>query len=133
MTIMQENTTSEFKVLGMSMPTISVSYGIFLIIWGLLISNLSSSDSITSYFPSFLGGPLFLSGLLAIKNPEKRKLWMHIAVVFGLLCALGGTRYFMKMNDGLNYATGSMLMLFTTGSIYTFLCVKSFIYARKNK
>ena len=133
MTIMQDNSTSEFKVLGMSMPTISVFYGIFLIIWGLLISNLSSSDSITSYFPSFLGGPLFLSGLLAIKNPEKRKLWMHIAVVFGLLCALGGTRYFMKMNDGLNYATGSMLMLFATGSIYTFLCVKSFIYARKNK
>ena len=133
MIIMQDNTTSEFKVLGMSMPTISISYGIFLIIWGLLISNLSSSGSITSYFPSFLGGPLFLSGLLAIKNPEKRKLWMHIAVVFGLLCALGGTRYFMKMNDGLNYATGSMLMLFATGSIYTFLCVKSFIYARKNK
>ena len=133
MTIMQDNSTSEFKVLGMSMPTISVFYGIFLIIWGLLISNLSSSDSITSYFPSFLGGPLFLSGLLAIKNPEKRKLWMHIAVVFGLLCALGGTRYFMKMNDGLNYATGSMIMLFATGSIYTFLCVKSFIYARKNK
>tara|TARA_Y100000589_G_C27199015_1_gene648468 strand:+ start:8630 stop:9022 length:393 start_codon:yes stop_codon:yes gene_type:complete len=130
---MQDNTTSEFKVLGMSMPTISISYGIFLIIWGLLISNLSSSDSITSYFPSFLGGPLFLSGLLAIKNPEKRKLWMHISVVFGLLCALGGTRYFMKMNDGLNYATGSMLMLFATGSIYMFLCVKSFIYARKNK
>ena len=72
MTIMQDNSTSEFKVLGMSMPTISVFYGIFLIIWGLLISNLSSSDSITSYFPSFLGGPLFLSGLLAIKNPEKR-------------------------------------------------------------
>ena len=133
MTIMQDNSTSEFKVLGMSMPTISVFYGIFLIIWGLLISNLSSSDSITSYFPSFLGGPLFLSGFLAIKTPEKRKLWMHIAVVFGLLCALGGTRYFMKMNDGLNYATGSMIMLFATGSIYTFLCVKSFIYARKNK
>ena len=31
-------------------------------------------------------------------NPtRKRKFWMHIAVVFGLLCALGGTRFFMVM------------------------------------
>ena len=129
----ENNEVSEFKVFGMSIPTITFSYGIFLIIWGVVISYLSASNSITSYFPSMLGGPLFLSGLLVLKNPSQRKLWMHIAVVFGLLCALGGTRFFMKINDGLNYATVSMLMLFLTGSIYTFLCVKSFIHARKNK
>ena len=130
---MNNNISPEFKVLGISMPKISLAYGLFLIIWGVLISYISSSDSITSYFPSFLGVPLFISGLLAILIPDKRKVWMHIAVVFGLLCALGGTRFFMKMNDGLNYATGSMLMLFLTGSLFTFLCVKSFIHARKNK
>jgi hypothetical protein len=57
---------------------------------------------------------------------------MHIAVLFGLLCALGGTRFFMVMSDGLDYASSSMLMLLVTGSAYTFLCVRSFIEARKS-
>ena len=56
---------------------------------------------------------------------------MHIAATFGLLCALGGTRFFMVMSDGLNYATSSMLMLLVTGSVYTYICVQSFIHARK--
>ena len=127
------NITSEFKVLGVSIPFLTVFYGVFLVIWGVLISYLSESNSITSFFPSMLGVPILLSGLLAIKFPNKKKVWMHIAVTFGLLCALGGTRFFMKMNDGLNYATISMLMLFLSGFIYTIICVKSFIYARKNK
>ena len=69
---------------------------------------------------------------MAQKVPEKRKLWMHIAVSFGLLCAIGGTRFFMVMSDGITYASGSMLMLLVTGSIYTYLCVQSFIHTRKN-
>ena len=127
------NTTSEFKVLGISIPSLTIFYGGFLVVWGVLISYLSESDSITSFFPSMLGLPILLSGLLASKFPNKKKVWMHIAVTFGLLCAIGGTRFFMKMSDGLNYATLSMLMLFLSGSIYTMICVKSFIHARKNK
>jgi hypothetical protein len=68
---------------------------------------------------------------MAKSKPEKRKLWMHIAVTFGLLCALGGTCFFMVMGDGLDYVSGSMLMLFLTGSAYTALCVRSFVQARK--
>ena len=56
---------------------------------------------------------------------------MHVAVVLGLLCALLGTGFFMEMGDGLDYASGSQLMLFLTGSAYTGLCVRSFIQARK--
>jgi len=56
---------------------------------------------------------------------------MHVAVTFGLIGALGGTRFFMVMADGLNYASSSMLMLFLTGTAYTVLCVRSFIAARK--
>ena len=37
----------------------------------------------------------------------------------------------MVMGDGLDYASGSMLMLFVSGSAYTGLCVRSFIQARK--
>ena len=113
------------------LPDLTLGYGLFLVVWGEAVSLLSSSESITSYFPSFLGAPLALSGWMAKSNPEKRKFWMHIAVTFGLLCALGGTRFFMVMGDGLDFASGSMLMLFLTGSAYTALCVRSFIEARK--
>ncbi|MGB0827069.1 MAG: hypothetical protein ACPGTT_04240 [Candidatus Poseidoniaceae archaeon] len=121
-----------YTVAGQSMPRLTTGFGIFLIVWGIIVSVASESNSITSFFPSLLGLPLLISGVMATRVPEKRKLWMHIAVVFGLLCALGGTRFFMVMSDGLTYASGSMLMLFVTGSLYTFFCVKSFKHARKN-
>ena len=123
--------SEQFTVGGQTIPTITSSYGVFLILWGVVISQISDSNSITSYFPSLLGIPLLVSGIMSTKFPEKRKLWMHIAATFGLLCALGGTRFFMVMSDGLNYASGSQLMLLVTGSLYTYLCVKSFIHARK--
>ena len=113
------------------MPNLTLGYGTFLLLWGVAISVLSSSDSITSYFPSFLGVPLMLSGFMTLRMPEKRKLWMHVAATFGLLCAIGGTRFFMVMSDGINYASGSMLMLLVTGTAYTVVCVRSFIAARK--
>ena len=123
--------SEEFRVAGQSIPTITTAYGAFLVLWGIIISQISDSSSITSYFPSMLGAPLLISGILANAIPEKRKLWMHIAATFGLLSALGGTRFFMVMGDGLDYASGSMLMLLLTGSGFTFVCVKSFIHARK--
>tara|TARA_B100001564_G_scaffold78342_1_gene62757 strand:- start:19265 stop:19651 length:387 start_codon:yes stop_codon:yes gene_type:complete len=121
-----------FTVAGQSMPRITIGFGAFLIAWGVIISVVSKSDSITSFFPSLLGLPILVSGIMAQKVPEKRKRWMHIAVVFGLLCAIGGTRFFMVMSDGLTYASGSMLMLLVTGSVYTFFCVQSFRFARIN-
>ncbi|MDA7846049.1 hypothetical protein N9A87_03275 [Euryarchaeota archaeon] len=113
------------------MANLTLGYGTFLLLWGVAISVLSSSDSITSYFPSFLGVPLMLSGFMTLRMPEKRKLWMHVAATFGLLCAIGGTRFFMVMGDGINYASSSMLMLLVTGVAYTVVCVRSFIAARK--
>ena len=130
---MKEKESNEFYVFGLTVVNLTILYGFFLVFWGIIISYLSQSNSITSFFPSMLGAPILLSGLLASKFPNKKKIWMHIAVIFGLLCALGGTRFFMKISDGLNYATLSMLMLFLSGLFYTFICVKSFIHARKNK
>ena len=123
-----------YTVAGQSMPRITIGFGTFLAAWGIIISVISKSNSMTSFFPSLLGLPILISGLMAQKVPEKRKLWMHIAVVFGLLCAIGGTRFFMVMSkdDVSGYAKGSMLMLLVTGAIYTFFCVQSFKHARRN-
>ena len=113
-----------------TMPNLTTNYGLFLLSWGLIATYLSEAQSFTSFLPSLLGLALLVSGEMA-KIPEKKKLWMHVAVTFGLIGALGGTRFFMVMADGLNYASSSMLMLFLTGTAYTVLCVRSFIAARK--
>ena len=113
------------------MPNLTLGYGVFLVVWGIAVGLLSTTDSLTRFIPCVPGAGLVVSGGLAKSNPEQRKLWMHVAVVLGLLSALLGTRFFMVMGDGLDYASGSMLMLFLTGSVYTALCVRSFIQARK--
>ena len=68
-----ENLQKEFKVFNISIESLSVFYGIFLIGWGVVISLISGSSSLTSYIPSFLGVPLFIFSYLAIKFPSKKK------------------------------------------------------------
>ena len=85
-----------------------------------------------------MGAPILISGLLARSNPAKKKLWMHVAVVFGLLCFIGGMRVFKGLSApegmfGNAKAASSQLMLVVTGGIYTFGCVRSFIWARKQR
>lgn len=114
------------------LPNLTTIYGILLTLWGLIVTGISESQSISSFAPALFGLPLLVSGEMAKTPGASRKLWMHVAVTFGLLAALGGTRFFMVMSDGLDYASSSMLMLLVTGSAYTFLCVRSFIEARKS-
>ena len=114
------------------LPNLITIYGILLTLWGLIVTGISESQSISSFAPALFGLPLLVSGEMAKTPGASRKLWMHVAVTFGLLAALGGTRFFMVMSDGLDYASSSMLMLLVTGSAYTFLCVRSFIEARKS-
>ncbi|MDB9799633.1 hypothetical protein OAB48_01215 [Pelagibacteraceae bacterium] len=127
----------EFLVLGNSMEKISVYYGLFLITWGVVISFISGSNSFTSFIPSFFGLPILIFAILTIKFQEKKKLYMHIVVSFGLLVFIGGLdvlRGVLKDNIFNNfYADLSKTMMLLTGLIFTYLCVKSFIFARKNK
>ena len=135
---MEENIINkEFKVLGHSMEYISIFYGLFLIIWGAAISFISGSNSLTSFIPSFFGLPILIFAFLTVKYQEKKKLFMHIVVTFGLLTFIGGLdilRGVLKNNLFENfYADLSKFIMLLTGFIFTFLCVKSFIFARKNK
>ena len=125
----------EFRILGMTMAVLTIAYGLLLIGWGAVFSI--GSESITSWIPAFMGAPILVMGFLTKSFPAKRKIWMHIAVVFGLLCFLGGFRFFAAMGSegglfGKPKAAASQLMLLVTGGLYVFACVKSFIWARKN-
>ena len=127
--------SKEFRFIGMSMEKISCFYGLFLIIWGFLISSLSGSSSFTSYIPSILGSLIFVFALLAIFIPSKKKLFMHIVVTFGLIIFIGGLdilRNYSNIFD-IFWADLSKLMMLVSGLFFTYLCVKSFIHARRQK
>ena len=125
----------EYTFLGLNMEKISILYGAFLIIWGLWVTSITGSDSITSYIPSILGIPVISLSLLAIILPKRKRLLMHIVVIFGLIIFLGGLDFFRNIaNPFENFcADASKIMMLLTGSFFTYLCVKSFIFVRKNK
>ena len=81
---------NEFKIFGMNIENLSIFYGLFLIIWGIIISLISGSNSFTSYIPSILGLPIFIFSYLSIKFVSKKKMFMHIVVFIGLIIFLGG-------------------------------------------
>ncbi len=120
---------------GKSMPEISIAVGLVFSLWGLAAYVISDMASMTAMIPMFVGGPIAIMGLLSNLKPEKRKTFMHISAMFGLLCALGGLRLPMVlMNDeSSNLLIGSHTLLLVLGSIYTYLCVQSFIWFRKQR
>ena len=124
---------TEFKFLGNNMEKISSYYGAFLIIWGFAVSSLSNSESLTSLIPTFLGILILVFALFALFIPSKKKLFMHIVVMFGLIIFIGGLALFRNYNSLFNNFWGdlSKLMMLTTGLFFTYLCIKSFIHARK--
>ena len=127
----------EFTFLGKSMESISIIYGILLIIWGVAVSFISDSNSLTSFIPSIFGLPILLFSILSVKLPNKKKLFMHIVVTFGLIVFIGGLDFSRGLIKGTSFnnmwADASKLMMLITGLIFTYLCVKSFIFARKNR
>jgi|TARA_Y100000389_G_scaffold29391_1_gene25028 hypothetical protein len=129
------NNKNEYTFMGLTMENISLIYGIFLILWGIGVSYLSDSNSITSYIPSIFGLPILLFAVLALLVPSKKKLLMHIVVTFGLIIFLGGLDFFRSLGNPFEnvWADSSKLMMMITGFLFTLLCVKSFIFARKNK
>ena len=125
----------EYTFAGLTMEKISLIYGLFLIFWGAGVSYLSASNSITSYIPSMFGLPILLFAILTLLFPNKKKLLMHIVVTFGLIIFLGGLDFFRSLGNPFEnfWADSSKLMMLITGFIFTLLCIKSFIFARKNK
>ena len=131
---MSENThnTEDFRVFSLSIEFLTILYGLFMVIWGISISLISGSSSITSMIPAFIGVPLAFIGFISMIKPTFRKALMHIAVVIGIIAFLGGLDFFRGMFN--NYYAGlSKLMLLITGFVYVYFCVQSFIFVRRQK
>ena len=124
-----------FQFLGLTVEKISIFYGIFLIIFGIFISLVSDSNSLTSYIPTFFGIPIFAFGYLTMRYPEKKKLFMHIIVLIGLIIFLGGLDFLRSYPNFFEnlWADLSKLSLLISGLIFTYINIQSFIFIRKNK
>ena len=125
-----------FKFLGLTVPRLSEIFGLFLVLWGVLVSLATGSDSLTSWIPSVIGVPILAMGLLARFQLDRAKVWMHIGALFGLIAFLGGVDFFRSwFSSGQPFeplAAGiSKLMLFLTGGSFTAIGIQSFIWARK--
>jgi len=133
----EDNLEKEFKVFNLKIEKFSLLYGIFLITWGIIISFISGSDSVTSYIPSFLGLPIFVFSYLAMRFNTKKKIFMHIVVIFGVIIFLGGIDLLRGFVNGSAFnnlwADTSKLMMLLTGFYFSYQCIRSFIFARRNQ
>ena len=126
---------SKFQFMGQTVEKISIFYGIFLIVFGIFITLISNSNSLTSYIPTFFGIPVLAFGYLSASYPEKKKLFMHIIVLIGLIIFLGGLDFFRGYPNFFEnfWADISKLSLLISGLIFTYINIKSFIFIRKNR
>ena len=126
---------TEFTVLGKNIEQLSIYYGFFLFLWGVIVSLISGSTSFTSYIPSYIGSVVVLFSYLSIKFSNKRKLFMHIVALTGVLIVLGGLDVIRTTVNGKlfdNYwADMSKIMMLITGVLFVYFCFMSFRYARK--
>ena len=127
----------EYKFMGLNMESISIIYSLFLILWGSIIYFSTSSSSFTALIPTILGLPILFFSILAIVFTSKKKLFMHIVVLFGLFIFIGGLDVLRGVISGnflnLFWADISKLMMLFTGIFFTYLCVQSFRFARRNR
>tara|TARA_B100001094_G_scaffold313268_1_gene350848 strand:+ start:580 stop:993 length:414 start_codon:yes stop_codon:yes gene_type:complete len=123
-----------YKMLGIEMPLMSILVGGILSAWGVAAYVISDMASFTALIPTIMGTPIAVCGSAAAQMPSRRKLFMHIAVIFGLLSALGGLRLPMILMDG--DSSGILIishaLLLVLGGVYTYACVQSFRWARVN-
>ena len=134
---MSEIISQPFKFMGLNAIDSSIIYGIFLVVWGLGVTYVSGSNSMTSMIPTFLGLPVLILSFLSKFLPSKQKLFMHIVVLFGLLSVFGGADLFRSIIAGRSFdnfwADLSKLVMFITGCLYCYICIQHFRYIKAMK
>ncbi|MBG68734.1 MAG: hypothetical protein CMN06_01185 [Roseibacillus sp.] len=93
----------------------------------------ASKQSVTALIPAFIGLPMLLGGLVALKSTMAG---MHIAVLFSALGALAGLgRVIPTVIEGGFSGPGSVLIAIMTAIclFFTVMAIRSFRAARRNR
>ena len=121
------------------MPLLSLVFGSLLILLGLAGYFLgfvtgNGHASWTALFPAFFGLPILLCGVGSTLLPARNKLFMHVAVTFGLLGALAPLGRIPKALSAENVNPLTLVSLFGMLALcaaFVALGVQSFIAARR--
>ena len=127
------------------MAKLTIGFGVALIVVGVLGFVLTGNAHMTALIPAWFGIALALCGALAnTEDARRRMLWMHIAVTIGLVGFLfPGLRAGMALARA--HGAGVMLPETTRAAVheelvmsliclvFTALCVRSFIAARRGR
>ena len=113
----------------MIMYKTTILFGALLITTGLAGYLGTGSEQKTALIPAAFGIVILICGLLAA-NESRRKMAMHIAVLFGLLGAIGVVPVLFKEGQP-QAAFISKVVTLILCVIFVGLCIRSFIAARK--
>ena len=110
--------------------------GLILIALALASYLGTGMKSLTAFIPAVAGLPTLLGSLIA-RNPDRLKMGMHIAALFGLLgflAALGKiVSSLITRSFELKLSTVSVIAMPIITGIFIILCVQSFKEARRNR
>ena len=124
------------------MAKTTIVFGVLLIVLGVAVYASITPHAPTSLIPAYFGAVLAVLGLLAeMPDAKRRMLVMHIAVTVGLLGfilpfarSIGGA---VKLLRGLPVlrplAVEESMAMALICLVYTALCVRSFIAARRSR
>jgi len=119
------------------MPKFSIVVGLLLIaLGGIAYFAFAAPDerSWTALIPAFAGIPICAFGILATV-PGKRKLAMHVIVLFALLGCIAplGRLIPTSIKNGFvcDVKSGTMIAMSALCLVLLVACIKSFIAARK--
>jgi hypothetical protein len=123
---------------GLGVPIITVLFGVLLTALGLWgrFGTEKGAGHITPLIPAFVGIPLLLVGLVALKE-SLLKHAMHAAAMIGLLGLLGAIADVVRRlitgrhTDGA--AMFSVVAMLVLCGVFVALCVNSFIQARRRR
>lgn len=116
----------------MNMPKITLVVGVLLVVQGVGFYVGTSSQSITALIPAFVGLPILVLGIVAMKD-SARKHSMHLAAALTMLGFLAAVGRMALAGLSISAAGISvLLMALLTGALLV-LCIKSFVDARKRQ
>jgi hypothetical protein len=111
------------------MPKITIVFGTLLTALGFVCFVLTGGQHPTSLIPAGLGTLLEIAGAIALK-PNLRMHAMHMAVLVGLLGFIASVvSLIVRKPTGI--ALFEMFSMLVLTGVFVFLCVRSFVAARK--
>ena len=110
----------------MKMYAVTILFGVLLVATGVTV--FINTGAPTALIPAVLGGILMVCGILA-SNEARRMMAMHIAVMVGLLGFIVSIATLFSSKT--SWAVGGKSTSAVLCALFTFLCVRSFIQARR--